>query len=320
MNELISIIVPVYGVEKYLRQCVDSVLAQTYSNWELILVDDGSPDNCPAICDEYAAGDSRISVIHQENGGLSCARNSGLNNSKGNLVTFVDADDKIHPKFLEVSLIVMNKADADISCVCFTSNDFSDKICGSEKFFSGLEFSCDILYQKYCDCTHSAWGKLYKRKILPEYPFTEGIGYEDLDAFYRIFPQLNRVVVNYCKLYYYRQNPESYLHRFNIGRADVLDVTDRIADYFGESGEYPDMELQRAARDRKMSAHFNIFCLMAVNKYEDKDLEERCWNVVKQERMSSLLNPNVRIKNKIGAFLSYFGKTTIRILARFVYT
>lgn len=320
MSELISIIVPVYGVEKYLRQCVDSVLAQTYSNWELILVDDGSQDACPAICDEYVAKDSRIKVIHQENGGLSCARNAGLKDSYGSFVTFLDADDAFHPRFLEISLDVINRMGADVSCVCFTTNEFSVNSYKSDSSFGCVEYMCDIFYQKRYDCTHSACGKLYKRSLLPKLPFTVGIGYEDLDAFYRYFPQFEKIAVSYRKLYYYRQNPESYLHKFNIGRADVLDVTDRIVEYFGEKGEYPNKDLLRAAKDRRMSAHFNIFCLMSVNKYHDNDLEKRCWNVIKKERLNSLLNPNVRLKNKIGAFLSYFGKSLLRILARFIYT
>ena len=102
MSDLISIIVPVYGVEKYLRQCVESVLAQTYSCWELILVDDGSTDGSPLICDEYAAADQRITVVHQENGGLSFARNSGLARAKGCMVTFLDADDTVHPEYLRI--------------------------------------------------------------------------------------------------------------------------------------------------------------------------------------------------------------------------
>lgn len=97
----ISVIVPVYNVEPYLRQCVDSILGQTFRDFELILVDDGSPDGCPAICDEYAKMDSRVKVIHKENGGLSSARNAGLDVAKGKYIAFVDSDDWIHPEMSE---------------------------------------------------------------------------------------------------------------------------------------------------------------------------------------------------------------------------
>ena len=104
MQDLISVIVPVYKVEKYLKRCVDSILAQTYPCLEVILVDDGSPDGCPAICDEYAREDRRVRVIHKENGGLSDARNAGIDAAKGKFLGFVDSDDYVHPRFYELLL------------------------------------------------------------------------------------------------------------------------------------------------------------------------------------------------------------------------
>lgn len=100
-NSCISVIVPVYGVEKYLKQCVDSIVNQTYKNLEIILVDDGSPDNCPQLCDEWVKKDKRIRVLHKKNGGLSDARNAGLHISTGDLVLFVDSDDWVEPEMAE---------------------------------------------------------------------------------------------------------------------------------------------------------------------------------------------------------------------------
>ena len=109
----ISVVVPIYKVEKYLRECVDTITGQTYSNLEIILVDDGSPDNCPAICDEYAKNDGRIRVIHQKNGGLSAARNTGIDwvfkNSDSMWFSFIDSDDWVHPQYLELLLEANNK-------------------------------------------------------------------------------------------------------------------------------------------------------------------------------------------------------------------
>lgn len=321
VDSLISIIVPVYGVEKYLRQCVDSVLAQTYSNWELILVDDGSPDTCPQICDEYSAADPRIRVIHQSNGGLSVARNTGIASSQGKYITFIDSDDKIAPSYLEVLLHIITDYCVDVACVAFTvKDDFSNSnfdVKASQ--YNGIEFSKDLLYQKSLLCTHSACAKLYRSNLIDSDFFTPDIGYEDLDAFYRIFPKVGKIAYLPIELYYYRPNPQSYLHRFTPRRADVLDVTDRMVEYFGESGAFPNKDLYKAARDRRMSAHFNIFGLMAANSYKDKDLEERCWMVIKSERLSSLLNPEVRVKNKLGALISYFGKSALRFISRLIY-
>ncbi len=113
---MVSVIVPVYKVEPYLRQCVESILAQTYTDFELILVDDGSPDNCGAICDEYAQKDSRVRVVHQKNGGLSAARNAGLDIAKGEYVIFIDSDDYIAPNLVETAMAEMQTG---VECVCF---------------------------------------------------------------------------------------------------------------------------------------------------------------------------------------------------------
>lgn len=118
---LVSVIVPVYRVEKYLRICVDSILAQTYSDLEVILVDDGSPDGCPAICDEYAQQDARVRVIHQKNAGLSAARNAGLDLCQGEYITFIDSDDFVHPRFVELLLNACLKEHCLISVSDFKS-------------------------------------------------------------------------------------------------------------------------------------------------------------------------------------------------------
>ena len=134
---LVSIIVPVYKVEKYLRTCIESVQTQTYTIWEMILVDDGSPDKCPQICDEFAARDKRIRVIHKENGGLSSARNAGLDNSsEGEFVTFLDSDYFWHPEYLETLMNLQQKYHADLVQCGFVR--------GSESVFPPLEGSISI--------------------------------------------------------------------------------------------------------------------------------------------------------------------------------
>ena len=114
--DLISVIVPIYKVKKYLNRCIDSVINQTYNNLEIILVDDGSPDSCPQICDEYAKKDKRIKVIHKQNGGLSDARNAGLDIASGDFVSFIDGDDYIHPQTYEIVMDVINKCPAEMIC------------------------------------------------------------------------------------------------------------------------------------------------------------------------------------------------------------
>ena len=115
MEQLVSIIVPIYNVEKYIKECIDSIINQTYKNLEIILVDDGSPDCCPKICDEYSKKDKRIKVIHKENGGLSSARNAGLDVAKGEYVSFIDSDDVVDEKFIETLYNLCIENNCDIS-------------------------------------------------------------------------------------------------------------------------------------------------------------------------------------------------------------
>ena len=183
---LISVIVPVYKAEKYLHRCVDSILAQTYTNLEIILVDDGSPDNSGVICDEYAARDSRIRVIHQENGGLSAARNVGLDICDGDYIAFVDSDD-----FMELDLfqqMLDGIDDADL-CGCGIIRETQEGVVLS---VTKVEDACSltgmtVLQQHYSGengklgiTEVSAWGKLYRRTVFEELRFQKGLIFEDI--------------------------------------------------------------------------------------------------------------------------------------------
>ena len=187
-DKLVSIIIPVYKVEPYLRQCIESVLAQTHSALDIILVDDGSPDRCGEICEEYAARDSRIRVIHQENGGLSAARNTGLEVVKGNYITFVDSDDFVAENYVETLLKWIVDSGADIACGGFVDYHTGDKVTPvntelKPKILSSADFLEAMLYQHTGD--NAVWGKLYKKDIFKNLRFTVGILYEDLDIIYK---------------------------------------------------------------------------------------------------------------------------------------
>lgn len=317
-NTLISIIVPAYQAEKYLRQCVESVLAQTYSNWQLILVDDGSTDGTAEICNRYAASDSRITTLHKKNSGLSDTRNYALDYADGQYLAFLDADDMIAPGFLERTIEIALQCNADVVTTDFTFDQnglYNGKADRTVKIYSGRDFTKHILYQKFTTCTNTAWAKLYRREIFRRARFKYGIGYEDLEIFPKIFYSLERVAYLRAPLYYYRQHDNSYLHTFTLKRMDVLDVTDSICKTFSDSGKYPDIALHRAALDRRMSAHFNILILLITNSYKHPELEQRCWTVIKQQRLKSLFDRNVRLKNKLGAIASLFGNRLLRLLA-----
>ena len=181
MSNLVSIIVPIYKVEPYLRRCLDSIVNQTYTNLEIILVDDGSPDGCPQICDEYAANDNRIVVIHKENGGLSDARNAGLDICKGEYIFFIDSDDFVTKNCIETFLIEAHKKDNDViiaqHAATHTENDRSKQAI-SEEVSTNLQIVKAFSRTAFTPC---AWNKLYKAKFIKSnhLSFFKGILFED---------------------------------------------------------------------------------------------------------------------------------------------
>lgn len=240
---LISIIVPVYKVEPYLRECIDSILAQTYRDFELILVDDGSPDRCGAICDEYAAQDSRIRVVHQENGGLSAARNTGLEIAAGDYITFVDSDDVVHPEYLSFLFEILCKTGADISICRFLR--YSGETPAAEPceiaisaVMTGRE-SCYALYGDEAVVYTTAWGKLYRRKLFEGVRYPVGRIHEDEATTYKLLYQANKVAVLENELYLYRQNLDSIMNtRFSEKRYHALTAFEERIAFFREQGEH----------------------------------------------------------------------------------
>lgn len=220
MNEKITVIIPVYNVEKYLARCVDSVINQTYKNLEIILVDDGSPDNCPKICDEYAEKDSRIKVIHKENGWISSARNAGMDIMTGEYVTFVDSDDYIKENMIEHMLGIMKKHDAEVVQVGYSSDE--DEFCKpneaySEEIIVGRENIKTFIRDKKIKVV--VWGKLYKRNIIKDLRFLEGLKYaEDNEFGYRLYKNVKKTVSTNEKMYFYcLENTTSITHTASNG-------------------------------------------------------------------------------------------------------
>ena len=226
---MISVIIPVYNVENYLGECLDSVLRQTYSDFELLLIDDGSRDTSGGICDEYARKDSRISVIHKENGGVSSARNLGLQNAKGEFVAFVDADDVIADTYLEKLHAGILEGDADV-CLCRYNRMIDGKVIlheekclrscvndgGIDKFFDQfLSHYIIVLCKDDASCWQgSTCRMLFRRSSFP-YLLQEDISIcEDLIFVLRNFSCINRVNVLDEALYYYRINTASTTYKY----------------------------------------------------------------------------------------------------------
>lgn len=241
---MISIIVPVYKVEKYLCECVDSILCQTYTELEIILVDDGSPDHCGAICDEYAKKDGRIKVIHKENGGLSSARNAGLDIARGAYIGFVDSDDYIHPQMFEILHYYARKDKSDIVCTYLTKKDAREtrfeveKACPQRQIVSS-EMALKQFVQKYRALVReTAQTKLYDAKLFEELRFCEGIIYEDADLLPCILRSARQItMLRDLHLYCYRINDESIMHsRFSAKRFCDMTYKKRHVELFHEWG------------------------------------------------------------------------------------
>lgn len=322
---MISVIVPAYNAEAFLRQCVESVIGQTLDGWELVLVDDGSSDSTPALCDAFASADSRIRAVHKPNGGLSDARNAGIDAASGEWLLFLDADDVLAPGALAVLLGLAREYGADIACAdFFSSPEAASPRSWRARYRRGVlapeEAVERMLYQR--GLNHSACGKLYAARLFSSTRFRKGTWFEDLDLFYRVFLEARRVAVTPEPLYLYRANPSSFLHRFTLARADVLTVCDRLCAYMAANRP----ALLPAARDRRLSAAFNIYGLMAANAplpgEEDRRraIAARCREIIKETRFGSLRDPKVRLKNKIGVIAACVGGfPLLRLLSRAVY-
>lgn len=212
-ENLISVIVPVYNVEQYLARCVDSILSQTYENLEIILVDDGAKDRSGRICDEYAARDSRVCVIHKENGGLSSARNAGIEAATGEYLAFVDSDDWLELDAYAHMLSLMKQYDAKL--VCAGRYDVNGKtgerrvgLCPKKEECIPAEEMVGRIFL-WDNCDSSACDKLYHHSLLDSFRYPEGRVCEDVPVTYRIVLQAERVVMCDKPIYNYYHRPES---------------------------------------------------------------------------------------------------------------
>lgn len=214
----ISVIVPVYKVERYLKRCVDSILMQTVRDFELILVDDGSPDQCGEICEKYAEKDKRIAVLHRANGGLSAARNTGLDwifaNSSSNYVTFIDSDDWIHPRYLEILLRIIELNNVAVSVGQFqkvnkyvTGNENKENSIPKEEVLEAEDF-----FLRHEWNFNFAWGKLYRKEYFRNVRYPEGKNFEDTFTTYKVLFAGKTVAFIDYPLYYYFYNTEGISH------------------------------------------------------------------------------------------------------------
>lgn len=307
MNQLISIIIPVYKVEEYLNQCVRSVCSQTYSNLEIILVDDGSPDGCPQMCDQWANKDSRIKVIHQQNKGLSGARNSGLAQCKGEYVLYVDSDDTIDTDMVEHLYALIMKQNADIAMSTFRfpeeKNKHTKRISG--EILSGNADEMLMVVAEYG--LWQSWGKLIKREFAIKCPFCEKMIYEDYENTSRLFVNTHNVVISMDGRYAYTVRGNSIMgERQKVTSIDFAKITDQILTLYKNS---------TFSETCKKYMYRFLFKQLAYNynttiKYgENQGIEFLCFarETFKKHKNKWIKDSNIGIGRKVAYFyIAYF--------------
>ncbi len=254
VEDLISVVVPVYNVEKYLENCVDSLLNQTYANLEIVLVDDGSTDGSGSLCDKCVERDPRIAVFHKTNGGLSSARNYGIEKARGELIVFIDSDDYIAADTIEQLYHTMTLAGADISIISLTSSSELDSgITDKFKSYNSEQAIKEILLERAFST--SACGKLFKRGLFDNVRFPEGKIYEDYATVYKTFLAAKKIAFADTFKYFYVTNLSSITKsRFSEKRLQYFEVSDTVISDVAES--YPRLKKHATRRATRYAISF----------------------------------------------------------------
>ncbi|HJA32853.1 MAG TPA: glycosyltransferase [Candidatus Mediterraneibacter merdigallinarum] len=283
--DLISVIVPIYNVEQYLNQCLQSICSQSYKNLEIILVDDGSSDRCPELCDVWAEKDSRIRVIHKQNGGLSDARNAGMVCAKGEYIAFVDSDDWIEKDLYQKLWSELHQNNAQIAACgivkVFETTSEEQKIYSKQKIFTNEEALQTLLKgQDFCAV---AWNKLYKRDVIEDIRFPVGRLHEDEFFTYRVIANASKLVLVPEAKYYYRQRAGSIMDKWTIRHLDSLDAFNERMHFL--QAHYPDLyDMDKF--------NFYLACVyngreLATRAEDDMTTEQGITKVLKYSRMIS---------------------------------
>ena len=306
MREMfVSIIVPVYNVEQYLKECIESILAQTWKNFEVILVDDGSTDSSGKICDEYSQKKEFISVIHKKNGGLSSARNAGIDVAQGDYLAFIDSDDVVHPRYLSELVAIVKREKADLAACNFCVGS----LC-RWKNFSEVKYDIrcneDVL-KKMNDndvVVTVAWNKLYHAKFFREYGLRYPVGkiHEDMFLTPQILYYTKKMVITNEQLYFYRQRENSIMNSsFSIKQLDALDAIEFRIELF-----------QHWNKQYLQASEYESYIRKSNELYKKMKEEETDLYIEAQERIKTKMK-DFRNKKSIFNMLSW--KYRIKLMA-----
>lgn len=310
MEELISVVVACYNIKEYITRCLESLVAQSYRNIEIICVDDGSTDGSSDICDKIAEKDERVIVFHNQNMGLSDARNFGLSMCSGNYITFIDGDDWVDSNYIEMLFRYLKENKSDISIVNFYIDTGTEKkpfYSGSNEFvFDAKHALLELFYQKKYDV--SAWGKLYKKSLFNDVKYPSGKLYEDNGTTYKIFMKAKKVSFCNKPAYHYFVRHDSITHRaFNPNKIDGFVLSSQMI----KDIEIYDKTIISAAVCKHLSVCFDLF--MQCNGLEP--YSSQLFREIKKYRFKVIFNKKSRLKNKIACMISYFGeKVSLKLL------
>lgn len=307
-SKLVSIIIPVYNIEKYVQKCIESVIEQTYKNIEILVIDDGSIDNSSTICKDMAKKDSRIKVYNKINGGLSDARNYGIKKAKGEYLFFIDGDDYIANDCIEVLLKSLIKEKSDIATTQFIRFYEKDKpisVEGHYKTYDTSEALEMLMYQN--NCTTSAWGKIYKKELFNQIKYPKGKICEDLPTTYKLFAASKRITIGTHKKYFYLQRENSIIRsKFNSKRAEALSFAREETQFIKEN--FP--SITAAAINREfIEAITIIIAIGKTNKYQS--IRDEAIKIAKKYRNTVLFDRKSTRKTKVYALMSYLGPNNL---------
>lgn len=303
---LISVIVPVYNVEHYLNKCIKSIINQKYTNLEILLIDDGSTDGSGAICEQYALLDDRIKVFHKANGGLSDARNYGIDRMNGEFVTFIDSDDSVS-KFYVNNLYTVFQEDIDISMSWFENIIQGNNPASAPKekaenirIVNPKECYESLLYQKGVET--SAWGKLYRKKLFQDVRYPVGKLYEDIPITMNVIHKCRKIAIisNIDYYYLHRKNAIQYT-KFNPNKMQAIDYMWQACEFIRIN--YP--ELINAAWCRYFCISSNILFQIKDKTYNHE--RQFLWGEIKKYRYVVLKNHKASKKARLAAAISYMG-------------
>lgn len=312
-NPLISIVIPVYGVEAVLPRCLDSVLRQTYRDLEIILIDDASPDRCCEICDSYAERDARIRVIHRaENGGISAVRNDGLDAASGTYLAFVDSDDYVEPDFIEFLYGLLIKYDADISGCGALIHRVNGRVDASETFEETFVMSPKDAVERMCYNNKfyiTLWDKLYRRSLFDGLRFPIGKQFEDTALTPIVASRARCLVANGLPKYHYVYFDRSITNcEFSRKKLDYLDAADQMAAFVVSS--WPD--LKPAAERKQLHAEFSTLCQLVNSSTRDRELESVLMRRIRSRQRSVFWNRKAAFRDKIAILSLLFGYPVFR--------